>query len=48
MITKITKIQFYSQADSFVWNLHFNGKFLVASLYNAMLMQANYPHMKTL
>jgi hypothetical protein len=48
MTTKIAKARLSSKADSFVWNLHSNGKFSVASMYNAMLVQANYPLLKPL
>jgi hypothetical protein len=48
MTTKIAKVRLSSEVDSFVWNLHSNGKFSVASMYNEMLVQANYPLLKPL
>jgi hypothetical protein len=49
MTSKIEKVCLSSEEDSFVWILYSNGKFSVASMYNAaMLVQANYPVLKPL
>jgi hypothetical protein len=48
MTTKIAKVRLSSEADSFVWSLHSNDNFSVPSMYNAMLVQANYPLLKPL
>jgi hypothetical protein len=48
MTTKIAKLHLSYEVDSFVCNLQSNGKFFVASMYNAMLVQANYPLLKPL
>jgi hypothetical protein len=48
MTSKIEKVRRSSEADSFVWILYSNGKFSVALMYNAMLVQENYPVLKPL
>jgi hypothetical protein len=48
MTSKIEKVRLSSEADSFVWILYSNGKFSIASMYNAILVQANYPVLKPL
>jgi hypothetical protein len=38
LLLRLANIQLTTRKDIFRWNLHENGKFLVASLYNALIL----------
>jgi hypothetical protein len=37
LLQRLANIQLQPEHDEFRWNLHKNGKFLVASMYNALI-----------
>jgi hypothetical protein len=38
LLQRLANIQLQDGHDEFCWNLHENGKFLVASMYNALIL----------
>jgi hypothetical protein len=38
LLQRLTNIQLQNDHDKFCWNLHENDKFLVASMYNALIL----------
>jgi hypothetical protein len=38
LLQRLALIQLTEGKDEFHWNLHMNGKFLVASMYNALIL----------
>jgi hypothetical protein len=38
LLLRLANIQWQPGHDKFCWNLHENGKFLVASMYNALIL----------
>jgi hypothetical protein len=38
VLQRLANIQLTNEKDEFCWNLHDNGKLLVASMYNALIL----------